>query len=118
MLVLNPKPLPPVFRQDEKLSRMAGRYTQLLLPGLWFMCMFIVMQVRWTVLLQYGLTGLATQDLSHALYTITTPSQQKSMQARNILMPSVWIMLVRPSPDRSDIEPESARAWPAPHAHR
>lgn len=52
-----------VFRQDEQLSRMAGRYTQLLAPGLWFMCMFIVMQ--------------------------------KSMQARNILMPSVWIMLVR-----------------------
>jgi Na+-driven multidrug efflux pump len=35
-----------VFRQDEHLSRMGGRYTQLLLPGLWFMCMFIVMQVR------------------------------------------------------------------------
>lgn len=52
-----------VFRQDEHLSRMAGKYTQLLAPGLWFMCMFIVMQ--------------------------------KSMQARNILMPSVWIMLVR-----------------------
>lgn len=24
-----------LFRQDEKLSRMGGRYTQLLLPGLW-----------------------------------------------------------------------------------
>ncbi len=35
-----------VFRQNEKLSKMGGRYTQLLLPGLWFMCMFIVMQVR------------------------------------------------------------------------
>lgn len=50
-----------VFRQDDELSRMGGRYTQLLLPGLWFLSMFIVMQ--------------------------------KSLQARNILMPSVWIMV-------------------------
>ena len=51
-----------VFRQEAHLAHMAGRYTQLLLPGLWPFCMFIVMQ--------------------------------KSMQARNVLMPSLYIMVL------------------------
>lgn len=51
-----------VFRQEEHLSHLAGRYTQLLLPGLWPLCMFVCMQ--------------------------------KSMQARNVLMPSLYVMLL------------------------
>lgn len=71
---------PPVFRQDEKLSRMAGRYTQLLLPGLWFMCMFIVMQVHTTI---YASIWVGWGLLHKTSLTRSTPSPHRPNTNRN-----------------------------------